>query len=91
MLNILPDCFFFQHLHIKNCCAESEIQISVTIQKIPFISFSTSETFYFSIQGFLAAGPSAVMGPSILFLLSCSELNRDTLFPGLLEADEGSV
>lgn len=46
---------------------------------------------YFSIQGFLAAGPSAVLGPMVLFLLSCSVLNRDTLLPGVLAAVAGSV
>lgn len=46
---------------------------------------------YFSIHGFLAAGPSAALGITVLFLLSGSVLKRGTLFPGLLVVMEGSV
>lgn len=50
-----------------------------------------SLTPYFSIQGFLAAGPSPILAPIVLFLLSCSALKRDTLFPGELDPVAGSV
>lgn len=46
---------------------------------------------YFSIHAFLAAGPSAVLGITVLFLLSGSLLKRGTLFPGLLVVTAGSV
>lgn len=46
---------------------------------------------YLSIQGFLAAGPSAAPGPMLLFLLSWSALNLETLLPGTLTGAAGSV
>lgn len=45
---------------------------------------------YFSIQGFLAPGPSAALCPIVLFLLSWSAFKEEALFP-VLAVETGSV
>jgi len=66
------------------------MQLQVFLNSQQFF-LCASETPYFSIQGFLTTGPSAVLGPMVLFLLSCSVLKRDALLPGVLVAVLGSV
>lgn len=46
---------------------------------------------YFSIHAFFAAGLSAALAITVLFLLSGSGLKRATLFPRLLDVTAGSI
>lgn len=77
----------------RSCCKDCFLQCAWHYSFSLFLWGRTglSVNSYLSIQGFLACWTSAGPVSNFLFLLSCSKLKRDVLFPDVLLPVEGSV